>query len=279
MIIEFKLYEQANDVVYRLGKETDLKDIKRITGQLRNELGFVMNVALIDAIKHDELIVAESDGVVIGFVHYHKRRDGWNTIHEIGVRKDFQSMGIGKELFEMVPKPRRLKTTKDNIKANDFYKMRGMDMIGTEKGRKRELNVWADMNESNKDIDPYGEEIWEDLPIEEHILVPRLEFERQDSFWYYNQTIAIFRKGEHEVKVFCVGDIGIRFEENGPKYDDQAAVDEALRRGWVDQDLVDCNTWINNNWFELEVDGEIDQDVAYLYDHVMEQAREIIIQL
>jgi hypothetical protein len=42
-------------------------------------------VALIDAIKHDELLVAESDNIIVGFVHFHKRRDGWNTIHEIGV--------------------------------------------------------------------------------------------------------------------------------------------------------------------------------------------------
>ena len=115
-----------------------------------------MNVVLIDAIKNDELYVADENDKIIGFVHFHKRRDGWNTVHEIGVNPEYQGIGIGKHLFNLVPKPRRLKTTVDNKKSNDFYKYQGLINTGTEKGRKREVNVWNDIKESVNEYDLIG---------------------------------------------------------------------------------------------------------------------------
>ena len=141
-----KTFENKNssDIVYRLGVEEDLKGIKRLTNQLRNELPFVMNVTLREAISRDELYVAEMNNTIIGFLHFYKRKDGWNTVHEIGVLKEFQDLGIGKKLFNMAPKPRRLKTTVDNKKANEFYRRQGMTLFGQEQGKKRLLNIWQD---------------------------------------------------------------------------------------------------------------------------------------
>lgn len=554
MIKFFKLYEKYENVEYRLANDSDIPGINKVARSLRNELGFVMNVVLKDAINHDELFVADLDGHIVGFVHFHRRRDGWNTIHEIGVLREYHDFGIGKTLFELVPKPRRLKTTIDNDKANEFYKRRGMNLIGREKGKKREINVWADVRESfnemdpyneerwddetipkkgdlvevlptlriyinrkhlpeklgltigrvgevinnenvifkggeyrwihrnilpeytnfiafllpvdclkviksanesfneldpydeedwndeneikkgdiltcidsmdsreleedenykvtatsgdwvwvegktnawhkrrfkkikkferfdidpygeenwddkyfevgdtvrilpkikyyidnydlhkklefaigrtgevlrplshydgmpyyvisheicpelyrkdgdsetlgytippdclelvkgvneniHSDIDPYGEENWNDPQIEETIITPKLDDQRQDSFWYYNNDIAMFKKGYNIVRVFCVGDIRLTFDDSGKIYENEDAIKEALRRDWTDRDLDDCNTWINNNWFEIEVHGQIDQDVEYLYDNVINQARQIIEQL
>jgi len=129
---------------YRLGKNEDLQNIKKLTNKLRNELGFVMNVVLSEAIKHDELYVCELNDNIIGFIHFHKRIDGWNTIHEIAVDANYQRCGIGEKLFNMISKPRKLKTTIDNIKANNFYKKQNMLNIGIEQGRKRKLNIWID---------------------------------------------------------------------------------------------------------------------------------------
>lgn len=136
--------KSEDDVIYRLGNEDDIKPIKKITNQLRKELPFVMNVVLMDAISKDELYVADRNGIIIGFIHFHKRKDGWNTIHEIGVLKEYQGTGVGKKLFNMTPKPRRLKTTVDNIKANEFYKRQGLKLIGQEQGKIRLLNIWSD---------------------------------------------------------------------------------------------------------------------------------------
>ena len=143
-MIYLKLFENYNNVIYRLGTESDLPRLKNITNQYKNELGFVMNVSLKDAIKRNEFIIAEQDDKIVGFVHFHKRLDGWNTIREIAVLKDKTGHGIGKKLFNMVDKPRRLKTTVDNEKANNFYKNMGMEILTIDPGKKRPLNVWVD---------------------------------------------------------------------------------------------------------------------------------------
>ena len=135
--------KDINNFLFRAATEEDLIQIKKLTNRLRNELPFVMNVILRDAIKRDELYVCDNNDNIIGFVHFYKRNDGWTTLHEIGVSPEFQRMSIGEKLFKLVPKPLILKTTVNNEKANNFYKKLGLTLLRIEKGRKRELNVWT----------------------------------------------------------------------------------------------------------------------------------------
>lgn len=125
----------------RLATDHDLTDIKRIANQNREFIGFVMKIALIEAIKKRSLLVFEDLSGVIGFVHYHPRKDRWHTIHEIAVSKQLQSKGVGQQLFDSVPLPIRLKTTEDNIKALGFYVKNGMKIVSIENGKKRKLTV------------------------------------------------------------------------------------------------------------------------------------------
>lgn len=126
----------------RLATEDDLKRIKQIANQNREFIGFVMNVALKEAIGKKSLLVYENDKQVVGFVHFHKRLDGWNTLHELVVDKNYQGQGIGKELYVCVPLPMRLKTTTDNIYAQKFYELNGVKKVRVEQGKKRELVVF-----------------------------------------------------------------------------------------------------------------------------------------
>lgn len=125
----------------RLASENDLADIKRIANQNREFIGFVMKVALMEAIQKKSLFVFASDSGVVGFVHYHPRKDGWHTIHEIAVSKKIQAQGVGQKLFDSVPLPIRLKTTEDNLKALSFYAKNGMKVVRIEDGKKRKLTV------------------------------------------------------------------------------------------------------------------------------------------
>ncbi|NIP31133.1 MAG: GNAT family N-acetyltransferase [Candidatus Dadabacteria bacterium] len=139
---------------YRIvdGTEEHFKGIKKITNQHRKELGFVMQPALREAIKRGELKVAlNSEGEVIGFVHWRKRRDGFHKIYEIAVERGWIGSGLGKELFNTVPKPRTLKTTIDNERGNEFYRRQGMEHKGVEQGRKRKLNIYQDPNTDGDD--------------------------------------------------------------------------------------------------------------------------------
>lgn len=123
-------------------REQDIPAIKVVANQYKNELGFVNSAALRTAIDKREVVVAIIRGQVVGFVNYHARRDGWHTVYEIAVRKDWRGHRIGAALLEAVPRPVRLKCTVDNDPANTFY-TRSMELAGVEAGRKRALNVWV----------------------------------------------------------------------------------------------------------------------------------------
>lgn len=130
----------------RLASEDDLIDIKRIANQNREFIGFVMKVALMEAIQKKSLLVFDNSTGVVGFVHYHPRKDGWHTVHELAVSKNIQGHGIGQQLLDSVPLPIRLKTTEDNVTALKFYAKNGMTIVGIEKGKKRKLTVLEKTN-------------------------------------------------------------------------------------------------------------------------------------
>jgi hypothetical protein len=129
------------NTMIRFAVEKDLVDIQRIARQWRDELGYVMLPALRTALNKRQLLVADYGGQIVGFVNYWARRDGWQTVYEIAVKKGWQGLNIGKALLAAVPKPVRLKCTVDNP-ANAFYEAQGMCFEKREAGKKRALNVW-----------------------------------------------------------------------------------------------------------------------------------------
>lgn len=126
----------------RLAVVDDLVIIKKIANQNRDFIGFVMKVALIEAISKKSLFVFDSVDGVLGFIHYHPRKDGWNTVHELAVMREHQGKGIGQALFDIVPLPMRLKTTVDNATAIAFYAKNNMLHVRNEQGKKRSLVVF-----------------------------------------------------------------------------------------------------------------------------------------
>jgi GNAT superfamily N-acetyltransferase len=125
----------------RYATETDIPAIKRIANQYKQELGFVNSAALKESIKRFELYVAEYLGAIVGFVNWHRRRDGWSTVYEIAVDRAYRGQHIGRALLESVPEPRRLKHSFDNVSAEGFYTHTGGQIVRLEEGRKRLLVV------------------------------------------------------------------------------------------------------------------------------------------
>lgn len=119
----------------------DIPMIKKIANQYRQELGYVMYPALREAIQRYELFVAYYGSQVVGFLHYHKRRDGLSTVYEIAVEKTRRGEGIGAALIAAVSGPVQLKCTVENP-ANLFYEAMGFQLIETDPGKRRALNVW-----------------------------------------------------------------------------------------------------------------------------------------
>jgi len=126
----------------RLALESDFDSIKKIANQNREFIGFVMKVALKESLLKKSLYVYELDKKIVGFINYHPRKDGWHTIHEIAVLKEYQRMNIGQELFHIVPTPIRLKTTIDNTIAQKFYIKNNMTISAVVEGKKRKLYIF-----------------------------------------------------------------------------------------------------------------------------------------
>ena len=128
--------------IIRTARIEDITAVKRIADSNKREIGFIVRPILEASIESGELLVAhEENGEVIGFLRWHRRRDGWSTIYEICVRADFRGLGIGKCLLNHIPRPIRLKCPVDND-ANVFYERLGLTHTETESGRKRKLNIW-----------------------------------------------------------------------------------------------------------------------------------------
>jgi GNAT superfamily N-acetyltransferase len=125
----------------RVATAADLSACKKIADQHRAALPYVRRVSLEREMKKGEVFVADQAGEVVGFVRWYTRRDGWHTIHEIGVRKGRQGNGIGHALLYAVPCPIRLKCPVD-LPANTFYRNAGMELIGVEPAA-RPRNIWV----------------------------------------------------------------------------------------------------------------------------------------
>lgn len=125
----------------RLATNEDIDLISKIANKNSKELGFVMKVALRESVLRESLIVCEYYDEVVGFCHFRKRKDGITIIYELCIKKEFRGKGLGKMLIDFLPTPIILKCPIDNL-SNKFYEHNNFILLRTEKGKKRELNVW-----------------------------------------------------------------------------------------------------------------------------------------
>lgn len=126
----------------RLATEQDIDTIAKIASKSSKEIGFVMKVAMKEAITKDSLIVVERNKEIIGFCKFNRRKkDGVTVIYEICVLKEYRGLGYGKQMINYLNKPIELKCPVDNA-SNKFYQGIGCELVETVPGRKRALNVW-----------------------------------------------------------------------------------------------------------------------------------------
>lgn len=136
--------------VIRQATLEDLGVVKQLADQHKPELGFVLRPALEKSITDQELLVAHIEGQVVGFVHYHHRKDGQTTLYHIAVNANFRGQGIGKALVDALAlesklhgKERILLKCPADLAANSFYKSIGFSLLRDEEGNRRKLRVWG----------------------------------------------------------------------------------------------------------------------------------------
>ena len=129
----------------RKASHADLDGIKAIADANKDTLGFVLRPALAENIARQWVLVAESNSRILGFCNFRHRRDRQTTIYEICVSQGYRGQGIGRAMIEALAKECqsciRLKAMQ-GIAANDFYRHLGFQLVGTEQGKKRVLNLW-----------------------------------------------------------------------------------------------------------------------------------------
>ena len=114
--------------------EHDIPGIKRIADIRANKryLGWTNRAILGESIKKSELHVAQLDGTVIGFIRWHRRKDGWTTVYELCVDEPYRKQGIGQQLMCVTGTgPVKLKCHSSNP-AIHFYKRLSFKVISTE---------------------------------------------------------------------------------------------------------------------------------------------------
>lgn len=140
----------GNSIDVRAAAPADLERVKRLADAHRHELGFVLLPSLREQIERGQLLVAVQGGELVGFVDYHRRRDGQITLYHIAVDPAVRDQGFGRALLDALARIARdagcsritLKCPVD-LPANEFYRDYGFELVETLNGRKRSLNVWV----------------------------------------------------------------------------------------------------------------------------------------
>lgn len=128
--------------------EAEIESVKDLLDRHRYEFGFIPKAAISEAIEKGWLLIAKTHRLA-GFIRYRPRRDKVTVIYEIVVDQTFRNLGVGRALIQqLVERSRELDQLEIRAKcpvdlaANQFYSALGFELVGTEKGKKRDLNVW-----------------------------------------------------------------------------------------------------------------------------------------
>lgn len=141
------------DKGYKIRKAVpeDIKRIKPLADKHKVELGFVVQGALLESIKANQLLVCVNrDDEIIGFTQYRHRKDKQTTLYNIVVAPNARRNNVGSALIDALcvdavsaGKQAILLKCPQELDANNFYKSYGFECINIESGKKRPLCVWS----------------------------------------------------------------------------------------------------------------------------------------
>jgi N-acetylglutamate synthase-like GNAT family acetyltransferase len=130
-------------------RDSDIAAVKEIVDAYRSVFGFVPKSAFSEAAGMNWLLVAKIDGALVGFVRFRHRHDKTTILYEIGVSNQVVRQGIGRALISRLVDDAYRQNQLDirlkcpiELPANHFYLALGFKLIGMEKGKKRDLNIW-----------------------------------------------------------------------------------------------------------------------------------------
>ena len=129
----------------RLATKEDESFIKKLHKQNSKDIGsfnlfWSWDKYLSREAKHKFYVIENMGFMRIG---YSKKYNSY-VLYEIAVDIECKQNGVGKRLYDKIPKPLMLKCNKDNDVGNKFYSKIGMTKTGTTKTSKGiEQNIWT----------------------------------------------------------------------------------------------------------------------------------------
>lgn len=143
------MHDLLMDTVIREAQLKDILQVKAVLDRNKRALGFVHRAEIEKGILQGETLVAESQRVIVGILHYHHRLDARTTIYQLVVAEKVRGIGLGRALIGALEEECRhqgqqllqLKCPID-LPANGFYAHVGFQRMGVEDGVRRALAVW-----------------------------------------------------------------------------------------------------------------------------------------
>lgn len=129
--------------------DTELDAVKKLADSHTKELGWLPRPAFEEARKHSCILIATDSGTIVGYLKFQLRKDYIITLSQICVEPTNRQSGTGLALINKLiqigtdsgVKFIQLKCPVD-LPANNFYQHCDFELVGIEKGKKRQLNVW-----------------------------------------------------------------------------------------------------------------------------------------
>lgn len=123
-----------NDIIYKVpDTEEEIQGAYAVSAKKENVSwlgGGVIPPILREASKKGELIIAKDNDLVVGFIHFHKRNDGYNVIYHRCVLPEYKGNHIAYNMSLKVPFPHEAKCKPGNVKIQGLYHKLGMCLVG-----------------------------------------------------------------------------------------------------------------------------------------------------
>ena len=128
---------EETNINIRQAVEQDKNSISIIANENSGEVGYVSYGEIMDGILRTEVLVAELDSRVIGFLIFYTRKDKYLTLYSIATKKTYRRRNIGTLLIDrLISEAKKYKIKGIRIKcpadinANIFYQRKGFKKVG-----------------------------------------------------------------------------------------------------------------------------------------------------
>ena len=110
------------------------KVAKEVSYIIGGNIFFILKGLLAGEVKNQNLLVYPE----LGFIHY-KKYAKFSKVIDFGVSKEARRSGVGKALWQAVPKPIFVETDDGAAESNGFYLKNGCKLYGQRLSRKGKL--------------------------------------------------------------------------------------------------------------------------------------------